>query len=107
MAHNYVNEFQDSMNRHPHATYKAVTGPGGYGSQSYVLELERFHSGSDRGRLVAWRRPTASPRHANWGKVGVFYGEYEKAHYLFTHTEDTDDVDEFCDEHPPDEVWRG
>ena len=91
MTHNYVNEFQDSMNEHANAEYKAIP--------PYVLELERHRNMKDnvRGCLKIWRRPSNNPRENEWGLKMRKWGEWEEMKEMFDAVRD-ESIEEFIEE---------
>ena len=89
MSHNYVNEFQDSMNEHANAQYKAIA--------PYVLENERMSSmrGEDRGYLRVWKRPPENPRENEWTKKTQFFDSWEITQDVFESMKTKEDVEIF------------
>lgn len=95
MSHQYVNEFQDSMNEHPRAEYRAITGKGCDTGQGYVIENERDYKG--RGHLRVWQRPESNPRSNEWGKVYDEFGTWEETKETFRSISSKEDVEEISE----------
>lgn len=94
----YINEFQASMNEHSGAEYKAFRSRDNDIRRPIVVEYERFHSRSDRARIVVWERPTENPRSNRWVKRVSKYGTVDEIEPIFREFDGGDSMRELIDE---------